>query len=198
MSTENLPAQRNEVKRLEVKEAQEIAEYYGAPISLVNLYWCDFAGVAYPKIAFLLDRAHKRGIQRIELVRTQNNPDEWVTECRIYPAVKPEVITALSHISNPDERQKYWDYLTQPTIEWGKASKETVRMSTMQKFLPEMSIKRALARACKLFAGIGSTAYEELPEAEISEDEAADARKLAEKARPVGRKAPENEKLIVA
>ena len=186
-TTENPPAVRNEVKPLKVEEAKEIAQYYNAPQSLVNMYWCDFAGVAYPKIAFLLDRAHKRGIQSIDAkIIKDASTDEWIAEVSIHPGVSRGLMEALAKIPNESERLKYWEYMTKATTATGRASKNNVRMSTMQQWLPEMAVKRGLARACRLFAGIGSTAYEELPEAEIPKKELEETSEVLKSAKKVG------------
>ena len=50
---------------------------------------------------------------------------------------------------SPEERKGMVQYLTQPTKEWGKASKDTVRATQMHPYLKEMAIKRAVARACR-------------------------------------------------
>ena len=50
-------------KKLEVKDATEIAEFYGVPKSLMNAFFVEIGGVAYPKEAALLYVGHKKGIQ---------------------------------------------------------------------------------------------------------------------------------------
>jgi len=82
-----------------------------------------------------------------------------------------EVLTCLPE----KERAEKWAYLTKPTVEWGRASKENVRMSTMQQWLKEIAIKRAFSRACRLFVGSCGTSFEELPEIEITGEEAREA-----------------------
>ena len=173
-----MTTEQNAIRQLEVKQATEISAFYGVPQSLVNMFFLDFGGTAYPKAAFLLYQAHKKGVQRIEITVKEEPKGMWEAEARIYPAVTSRVIENLAKLSEK-ERATMWEYLTKPTVEWGKASKDTVRMSTMQPYLKEMAIKRAVARACRLFSGIGTTAFEELPDATMSEDDVRDAARMA-------------------
>ncbi len=48
-------------------------------------------------------------------------------------------------------------------------------MTTMHPWLKEIAIKRAVARACRLFVGTWGTSFEELPEVEITREEAREA-----------------------
>ena len=184
-----MTTEQNAIRQLEVKQATEISAFYGVPQSLVNMFFLDFGGTAYPKAAFLLYQAHKKGVQRIEVTVNEEPKGMWEAEARIYPAVTSRIIENLAKLSEK-ERATMWEYLTKPTVEWGKASKDTVRMSTMQPYLKEMAIKRAVARACRLFSGIGTTAFEELPDATMSEDDVRDAARMA---KPVTAAIVENE-----
>lgn len=160
------------IKPLSVEKARDVAKFYGVPQSLVDMLIVEFNGVAYPKEAFLLFIGHKRGIQRIEVTKPVEAAGEFTCEARIYPKVNADAKFLAEFGKLPEaERQQVWSYLTRPTVEWGKASKATVRMSTMQQWLPEMAIKRAVCRALRLFAGVGMTAFEELPEAKLEKDE---------------------------
>jgi len=169
------------VNKLEVKEATEIANFYGVPQSLVNLFWLNFGGTAYPKAAFHLYLAHRKGVQRIRVeVRDADGQGHWEAEAWIYPAVTSRMLESLVKL-DPEERKKMIAYLTEPTWNSAKASKDNVRSSLMQPYLKEMAVTRAVARAARLFAG-GSTAFEELPEGEMNQEE---IKKAAEMARPV-------------
>ena len=46
----------------------------------------------------------------------------------------------------------------------------------MHQWLPEIAIKRAVCRALRLFAGIGVTAYEELPEVVVESKDLQEAK----------------------
>lgn len=157
-------------KKLEVKEAADLAAFYGVPQSLVNLYFIDMGGTIYPKEAFYLKVAAKKGYQRIETKADQIAPDDWVAECKVYPIIPRDIIAALSHLDK-EERTRLLDYYTAPTNEAGHANKQNVRMSTMHIWLREMAVKRAVCRALRKFSGVDLTAYEELPEAELSAEQ---------------------------
>lgn len=175
---------KTEVTKLNVTESKDIAEFYGIPQSLVNMMWCDFNGVAYPKESFVLNRAANKGYQSMELVALKDGPEEFEFECRIYPLITSRTMEALSRITDANERDRYWQYLTKPTTDRGRASRASVRMSAMHMWLREMAVKRAVSRACRLYSGFGNTVYEELPDAVISEEEAAEARKRVLNAKP--------------
>ena len=57
-------------------------------------------------------------------------------------------------------------------------------MSTMHQWLREIAIKRAVARACRLFVGTWGTSFEELPEIEITREEAREASARARNVTP--------------
>ena len=161
-------------KKLEVKQADELALFYNVPKSLMNAFFVDIGGVAYPKEAALLYVGHKKGIQRIEVSKPVEKDGEWVAEAKIYPSLGLQKMQEINRLP-PEMKAKVFEYLTAPTVEWGHASAKNVRMSTMQAWLPEMAIKRAVCRAVRIFAGSFGTSYVELPEAEVSQDELRDA-----------------------
>lgn len=175
-------------KKLEVKDAKELAEFYNVPPSLMNAFFVEIGGVAYPKEAALLYVGHKKGIQRIEVTKpllvTEDLAKslltiaplvgEWYCEARIYPSLGLQKLQEINRLP-PDMKKQAFEYLTAPTVEWGHASAKNVRMSTMQAWLPEMAIKRAVCRALRIFAGSFGTSYVELPEAEMSQDEMKEA-----------------------
>lgn len=159
---------------MEVRDAEEFAIFYGIPKGLMNAMFVELGGVAYPKEAALLHAGHKRGIQRIEVTKPTLDGEEYVCEARIYPAISLQKLAEINRLP-PEMRKGAWDYLTGPTVEWGRAGVKNVRMVQMQGWLPEMAIKRAVCRALRLFAGAFGTSYEELPDAELSQDELRDA-----------------------
>lgn len=167
---------RTVVKPFEVKDAREIAEFYRVPHQLMNLFFIVINDVAYPKEAFLLYQGQRKGIQSIVVSKpTQDATGEYTCEARIYPKVDPKVLALILQLPEK-ERRDYWEYYSKPTVEWGRASPKNVRMSTMQEWLSELAIKRAVCRALRLFSGVGMTSFEELPEVQITEEEARDAR----------------------
>ena len=157
-------------KKMEVKDAEALAAFYGVPKSLMNAMFVELGGVAYPKEAALLWAGHKKGIQRIDVTKPVEENGEWRCEARIYPMLGLQKLQEVNRLP-PELKGKTLDYLTAPTVEWGHASKDNVRMSTMQAWLPEMAVKRAVCRALRLFAGHFGTSYAELPEAELSQEE---------------------------
>jgi hypothetical protein len=160
-----------EGKKFEAKDASELASFYGVPKPLMNAMFVELGGVAYPKESALLYVGHKKGIQRIEVSRpVADEKGEWSCEAKIYPILGLQKLQEVNRLP-PELKGRTLEYLTAPTVEWGHASKENVKMSTMQAWLPEMAIKRAVCRALRLFAGSFGTSYEELPEAELSQDE---------------------------
>lgn len=170
-------------KKLEVRDAKELADFYNVPPSLMNAFFVEIGGVAYPKEAALLYVGHKKGIQRIEVTRPVRITGgelegEYACEARIYPSLGLQKLQEINRLP-PDLRGKTLEYLTAPTVEWGHASAKNVRMSTMQQWLPEMAIKRAVCRALRIFAGSFGTSYVELPEAEVPQSELQEAAKQA-------------------
>ena len=157
-------------KKLEVKDATELAQFYGVPRSLMNSFFVEIGGVAYAKAPMLLYLGQKKGIQRIEVTKPRLDGEEWVCEARVYPSLGLQKLQEINRLP-PDLKAKAFEYLTQPTVEWGHASAKNVRMSTMQAYLPEMAIKRAYCRALRLFAGSVGTSYEELPDAVVPQEE---------------------------
>lgn len=167
-----------EGKQMAVKQADELAAFYGVPPSLMNAFFVELGGVAYAKEAALLFVGHKKGIQRIEVSKPVLVGEEWSCEARIYPSLGLQKMQEINRLP-PDMKGKAFEYLIAPTVEWGHASAKNVRMSTMQAWLPEMAIKRAVCRALRIFAGGFGTSYVELPEAEVPQEELREASKQA-------------------
>lgn len=164
--------------KLNVTQADELAKFYNMPQSLVNMFFIVIGDNLTPKEPFLALVAHKKGIQRVAITEPlKDSNGEWKCKCSVYPKIPPEVIHVLPTLT-PAERKQLLDYYMAPTEEWGRASPENVKASTMQKWLPEMSIKRAVARAYRRFSGVSFTAYEELPDAELTPDQISEAQEL--------------------
>src|SRR5713101_5035800 len=163
------------LKPLEMKQAQELAQYYHVPQPLMNAFAVQFGETVYWKEAFLLELAHRKGLQRIEVDKPQQENGEWSTEARIYPKVTAQMIEAIAKLPEA-ERKDAWTYLTAPVREWGRASSKNVRMSTMLEWLDCIAIKRAVARALRLFCGIGQTSFEELPEVVVESKDLQEAK----------------------
>ena len=163
------------LKPLEVKQATELAQYFRLPPFLMNTFAVQFGDTIYWKEPFLLERAHQRGLQRIEVDKPVNENGEWSTEARIYPKITAAMIEAIAKLPEA-ERKEAWAYMTAPTREWGHASTSNVRMSTMHAWLPEIAIKRGVCRALRLFCGIGQTSFEELPEVVVDKKDLEDSR----------------------
>lgn len=158
------------IKNVDKQDLEEIARFYGLPSPVAKMMFAVIGDSLYPKLQFLLYMAHKRGVQRIELSQPKEVSGEWMTEAKVYPYVPPSVFNKIIDLP-PDERKTMWDYYTKPTIEWGRASLQNVANPIMHKWLPEMSRKRAAARALRLYVGFGGTAYEEMPEATLTKEE---------------------------
>jgi hypothetical protein len=189
-------ATRVEAKSLEVKDAKELAKWYNVPEQLMNLFFVTFNGTMYAKEPFLLYLAHRRGVQAIE-VEVKKDGEVYEAKATIYPRITSRMLEALTRLPEKERAEK-WAYLTKPTIEWGRASKENVRMSTMHQWLKEIAIKRAVARACRLFVGTWGTSFEELPEIEISREEAREASARARNVTPKSQTEEEKEKIDIA
>ena len=173
--TQTSPSSIEPVRKLEVKEAAELARFYRVPQTLMNMYMVQFGDTVYPKESFLLVLGHRRGIQRIEVDKPHQDNGEWKTEARIYPAVTASIIEAIAKLTET-ERREAWAYLTAPVREWGRASIKNVRMSTMHEWLDAIAIKRAVCRALRLFVGFGCTSFEELPDVVVESKDLEESR----------------------
>ncbi len=172
------------------EECKGISEYYEVPQELVNLFWVKLGGTAYPKVPFLIMQAQKKGVQRIEieLEEKDKTKQEWECKVSIYPKINRTEIEYLMSLKDDNERNRVWQYFTEPTVNYGRASLETVKMQSMQKYLPEMAVTRGIARTCRIYAGVGATSFEELPNSEISQEQIVDAKDRIAKARRVNEK----------
>lgn len=172
-------------KPFEVSEAKDIADFYGIPQSIVNLFWVKLGGTAYPKAPFKVMQAQKKGVQRVELKLVEKSKDNWECEVSIFPKLTGRELDFLTSVSDPAERKQYFEYFTKPTTNYGRANLENVKMSTMHKFLPEMAVTRGVSRTCGIYAGVGGTTYEELPDAELDSTDIDDARERIKHAKVV-------------
>lgn len=175
-------------KPFEVSELKEIAEMYGIPQSIVNLYWIKLGGTAYPKAPFKMMMAQKKGIQRIE-TKLRKVEDGYEVDVSIFPRVTGDQLSYLRTLSG-EERQATWKYFTEPTVGTGRANTKNVKMGTMHVFLQEMAETRGLSRTCGKFAGLNQTGYEELPEAQLSQEQIDDSSERLKAARVIPKKDP--------
>ena len=164
--TENLPVRR-EKKELIVGTCEAVAVQYGIPTELANLFFMKMNEGLYIKNPGLLYLAGKKGYSRIEITdKYDENAQEWSAECKIYPKLTKEILEGISKLDKEMQKQAF-DFLTNPTNGTGRASKSSVKMSTMQVFLREMAQTRAQNRALRAFTGYGGTSAEELPEGQV-------------------------------
>lgn len=158
------------VKSPEKADLEAVASFYNVPAPVAKMMFAMIGDTLYPKLQFLLYKGHQKGIQRIELSLPKEVSGEWLCEARVFPNVPQSLLMEIIHLPE-DERKAIWNHYSAPTVEWGRASLQNVSNPTMHKWLPEMSRKRAAARALRLFAGIGQTAFEELPEATLTKED---------------------------
>src|SRR2546427_13289945 len=107
------------VRKLEVKEAAELARFYNVPQTLMNMYMVQFGETIYPKESFLLLQGHRRGIQRIEVDKPQQDNGERKTEARIYPAATAVMSEAIAKLTESERRQARTD-VTAPVRRAGR------------------------------------------------------------------------------
>ena len=150
-----------------------IAQTLGIPADLANMFFMKLGESLYIKVAGLEYLAGKQGIGRTEITDHYDaDNEEWVAEAKIYPQVTPKMIEAVSKLT-PELQKVAFDELMKPTNGIGRASKNTVKMTTMLPFLREMAQTRAKGRALRAYTHYGSTSYEEMPEAVIDAEEGA-------------------------
>lgn len=165
---ENLPAKRDK-KELIVGTCEAVAVQYGIPKELANLFFMKMNEGLYIKNPGLLYLAGKKGYSRIEITdKYDEKAGEWSAECKIYPKMSKELLEGISKLDKEMQKNAF-DFLTNPTNGTGRASKNSVKMSTMQPFLREMAQTRAQNRALRAFTGYGGTSVEELPEGHIED-----------------------------
>jgi hypothetical protein len=147
----------------------DFAGRMGMDRSLARMYFLNIDGQLYIKVPGLLALATKtRPPQAIAFVAedTRESNGTWYAHARIYPRVDKQTLEIVHDLAKtqPDMAKEIWQYVTMPTDGLGRASPDTVKMSTIHKFLPEMAQTRAVARALRLYTGYGFTAAEEMQE----------------------------------
>ena len=166
----NLPAVPKKKTEFQTGTCEAVALQYGIPAELSKLFFMTMDGGLYIKNPGLLYLAGKKGYSRIEVTTTYDEKaQEWSAECKIYPKLTKDILEGISKLDK-DIQKTAFEFATQPTNGTGRASKGSVRMSTMHAFLKEMSQTRAQNRALRAFTGYGGTSAEELPEALIERD----------------------------
>ncbi len=153
-----------------VGTCEAVAIQYGIPAELTKLFFMTMDGGLYIKNPGLLYLAGKKGYSRIEVTTTYDEKNqEWSAECKIYPKLTKDILEGISHLDKEIQKIAF-DFATQPTNGTGRASKASVRMSTMHAFLKEMAQTRAQNRCLRAFTSYGGTSAEELPEAQLERD----------------------------
>ncbi len=165
----NLPEPRKK-QELVIGTCEAVAVQYGIPAELANLFFMKMNEGLYIKNPGLLYLAGKKGYSRIEITTTYDEKNqEWSAECKIYPKLTKDILEGIAKLDK--ELQKIaFDFATAPTNGTGRASKASVKMTTMHAFLKEMAQTRAQNRALRAFTGYGGTSAEELPEAQIERE----------------------------
>ena len=152
---------------LVIGTCEAVAIQYGIPKELANMFFMTLNEGLYIKNPGLLHLAAKKGYGRIEVETTFDEKNqEYESTCKVFPKITRELMEGISHLA-PEMQKTAWDYATAPTNGTGRASAKSVKMSTMQPFLKEMSQTRAQNRALRAYTGYGGTSLEELPEAEV-------------------------------
>lgn len=163
---DNLPARKQEFK---VGTCEAVAIQYGIPSELANLFFMKMNEGLYIKNPGLLYLAGKKGYSRIEITdKFDQTTQEWSAECKIYPKVSKEILEGIAKLDKEMQKSAF-EFMTNPTNGTGRASKNNVKMTSMQAFLREMAQTRAQNRALRAFIGYGGTSAEELPEGHIEE-----------------------------
>ena len=154
-------------KPMIVGKPEQMAQVYGIPTELANMYFMTIEGALYVKQPGLLYLASKKGYSRILTTSSYDeSKHEWSAETSVYPIVSKEVIMSLGNLDKEMQKQVLDTYYG-PTKGYGRASKENVKMSTMHVFLKEMAETRSVNRALRLYTGYGGTSYEEMPNSTI-------------------------------
>lgn len=138
--------------------------------AVAKMFFAQFNDTLYVKIPGLLALAtEKRPYQAIQIPADsikKNEAGEWSATCYVYPRVGIKEMSTISAVQEPELRRKMWDYLSMPTVGYGRASRDNVKLAEVRdKFLPEMAQTRAVARALRLYTGFGFTAAEEMQDA---------------------------------
>ncbi len=164
---EILPETIKKKQELVIGTCEAVAIQYGIPAELANLFFMKMNEGLYIKNPGLLYLAGKKGYSRIEVITSYDEKaQEWSAECKIYPKLTKDILEGIAKLDK-DLQKIAFEFFAQPTNGTGRASKASVKMTTMHPFLKEMAQTRAQNRALRAFTGYGSTSSEELPEGEI-------------------------------
>jgi len=141
-----------------------IAQSYGIPVELANLFFMKFDNQLYIKNPGLLYLASKKGYGHMTVTDKFNEETkEWEAEYKIYPVLTKEIIEAISKLT-PSIQEKALITATEPTNGIGRAGSTTIKMKTMLVFARELAQTRAQNRAMRAYTGYGGTSAEELQE----------------------------------
>ena len=153
-----------------IGKAERMAQMYGIPTELANMFFMTIDGALYVKSPGLLYMSGKKGYSRILTTSKYNEQNnEWEATTYVFPHIPKEIILSLPGLDKDLQRQVLENYFG-PTKGEGRAGKHNVRMSTMHTFLKEMAETRSVNRALRLYTGYGGTSYEEMPQAQIEAD----------------------------
>ena len=156
--------------KLVVTPSTAMAQQYGMPQEVANLYFIELGDQLYIKNPGLLFLASKKGYERIHVEdKYDEGTETWEATCKIYPKLTKENLDGISKLDASIQKQAL-DFATQPTNGTGKANRGNVKMKTMHIYLREMAQTRATNRALRNYTGYGGTSMEELPTAELGQE----------------------------
>ena len=166
-----VPVQENKPVPIGIDEMRSLSVLYGIPESAMRMFFTMIPSTKtgeetlYVKAAGLMWLARKKGFQAIKVMNEKGENGEFRARCEVLPLLTNEQLRQIAAIQDRDQQKRIIDYLTEATIGYGRASKDTVKEnSPSYKFLEEMARTRAIVRALRVYTGFGATAEEELPE----------------------------------
>ena len=150
-----------------IGKAEKMAQMYGIPTELANMFFMTIDGALYVKSPGLLYMAGKKGYARILTTSKYNeHTDEWEAVTYVFPHIPKEIILSLPGLDKELQKQVLENYFG-PTKGEGRAGKDNVKNTRMYPFLKEMAETRSVNRALRLYTGYGGTSYEEMPESVV-------------------------------
>ena len=153
-----------------IGKAERMAQMYGIPTELANMFFMTIDGALYVKAPGLLYMASKKEYARILTTSKYNEQtNEWEATTYVFPHIPKEIILSLPGLDKDLQRQVLENYFG-PTKGEGRAGKDNVKNTRMYPFLKEMAETRSVNRALRLYTGYGGTSYEEMPQAQIEAD----------------------------
>ena len=153
-----------------IGKAERMAQMYGIPTELANMFFMTIDGALYVKSPGLLYMSGKKGYSRILTTSKYNEQtNEWEATTYVFPHIPKEIILSLPGLDKDLQRQVLENYFG-PTKGEGRAGKDNVKNTRMYPFLKEMAETRSVNRALRLYTGYGGTSYEEMPQAQIEAD----------------------------